>query len=193
MAFSETFRDLRRRRRIPMRLFEERASVNRSYIYGIEKEDLLPSREKLEAVAQVFVAVAAEQGAADPEEDARILFRERDRTLFVERLEFDEAFAASILPVRELDPDQQADLVAPLRDSLELFKLLDPQERRGIALLIREVVTTVTPLETGERARVASALAASVIEVLVRFKAGELSDEEIDWGAALQRLLASPG
>jgi transcriptional regulator with XRE-family HTH domain len=193
MAFSETFSDLRRRRRIPMRLFEERASVNRSYIYGIEKEDLLPSREKLGAVAKVFVAVAAEQGAADPEEDARILFRERDRTLFVERLEFDEAFAASILPVRELDPDQQADLVAPLRDSLELFKLLDPQERRGIALLIHEVVTTVTPLETGERARVASALAASVIDVLVKFKAGELSEEEIDWGGALQRLLASPG
>jgi transcriptional regulator with XRE-family HTH domain len=191
MAFKETFTDLRKRRRIPMRLFEERASINRSYIYGIEKEDLLPSREKLEALTAVFVSVAEEQGAADPGEDARLLSRERDRTLFVERLGFDEAFAESLLGVRELDDDQRADLVAPLEDSLKLFRMLTAQERHGLAELMHGTVGLIAPLDGSERARLASAVARAVVRVQVEYAQGTLPDDDVEWLAELSKLRSS--
>lgn len=131
MSFSETFIDLRARRRIPMRLFREQVGIYPSYIHGIEQEGVLPSDEKLEQLASVFVAVAIEQDAADPPEDSRALFRARE-TSRLEELGFDPELADSMLVVREMESGVRADLIAPLQDALAVYLPLQRQERRAI-------------------------------------------------------------
>jgi transcriptional regulator with XRE-family HTH domain len=162
MAFDATFSDLRKRRRIPMRLFAERVGINPSYIYSIEKDGLLPSPEKLEKLASVFVKVAAEQGAADPEEDGRRLFRERERTAFVERLGFDPSLAEVLVSLRELDAPQRADMVGPLGDAISLVRTLSPQERQGLAALVHESVDFIESLEGEQRRDAALKLAEAI-------------------------------
>jgi transcriptional regulator with XRE-family HTH domain len=138
MPFDQTFYDLRKRRRIPMRLFTERVGISPSYIHEIEKGGLLPSEQKLKDLASVFVAVAREQEAADPEEDARRLFRERDRTAFVERLGIEPELAKALSSLRDLDDEQRAELVQPLELALVLFRTIDSQERRALVPLLEE-------------------------------------------------------
>jgi transcriptional regulator with XRE-family HTH domain len=166
MSFDAIFSDLRKRRRIPMRLFEQRCGINPSYIHGIEKEGLLPSSKKLEQLAAVFVEVAAEQGAADPEEDGRRLFRERERTAFVERLGFDPELAEVLVSLRELDAAQRGDMVGPLGDAISLVKDLSSQERGGLATLIHETVGVLDSLGAERRREVALELAKAIGTVL---------------------------
>lgn len=119
MAFKEAFADLRARRRIPMRLFKERAGIHPSYIHEIERQDRLPSPERLERLAAVFVAVAREQEAVDPEADARRLFRERDREELIGRLGLDPELAETVLLVREMSPEQRRQLLPELAGVVE--------------------------------------------------------------------------
>ena len=150
-----------------MRLFQERVGINPSYIYAIEKEGLLPSSEKLESLGSVFVAVAKEQGAAKPEDDARLLFRER----FVDRLGFDDDLGEVLVKLRALDAAQRADVVEPLNDSVEIFSTLDTQERRALARLLNRLVAALRTVEGRERSEMAVALQAGAEKALTDFLA----------------------
>src|SRR4051812_42611075 len=116
MAFGETFHDLRTRRRIPMRMFEQ-VGVSPSYIHDIERKGVLPTKERLHAIGEVFKQVAKEQMARDPDDDVRLLLREHDRTLFVERLGEDPGWAELLVDLRELDDAQRDDLLQAMRQS----------------------------------------------------------------------------
>jgi transcriptional regulator with XRE-family HTH domain len=156
MSFDQTFSDLRARRRIPMRLFEERTGISTSYIHGIEKEKLLPSREKLEQLAAVFVEVAEEQEAADPQADARRLFRERARTAYIERLGYEPDLAEILLSLDDLDAKRRADITQPLVEAIGLFETLESQERRAVKRLLHKLVSFLEEREGDERQRAAS-------------------------------------
>lgn len=123
-----------------MRLFEEQASVSRSYIHGVEQGKLLPSPEKLEKLAEVFVSVAQEQDAADPQGDAQKLFYEREKTAIIERLGFDPKLADSMVSLRHLKSRQRADLALPLSEALKLFRKLEAKERSALGPFIKEFV-----------------------------------------------------
>ena len=148
-----------------MRLFQERVKINPSYIYAIEKEGLLPSSEKLEDLASVFVDVAREQGAAKPEDDARLLFRER----FVDRLGFDPELGEVLVKLRALSAAQRADVIEPLNDSVEIFSTLDTQERRALARLLHRLVDALRTVEGRERQEMAGALQAGAEKALRDF------------------------
>lgn len=139
MAFHEVFSDLRKRRRIPMRLFEEEAQVSRSYIHGVEQGKLLPSPEKLDGLVSVFVRVAEEQ-EADPEADAQKLYYERERTAVIDRLGFDPELADALVSMRNLNEQQRADLAIPLVEALKLFRRLNAKERSALGPFIGEMV-----------------------------------------------------
>jgi transcriptional regulator with XRE-family HTH domain len=180
MSFDATFHDLRSRRRIPMRLFKEKVGISPSYIHSIEKEGLLPSPAKLEKLASVFVAVATEQEAADPNADARRLFQERERTAFVHRLGVDPDLAEVLVKLRELDAAQRADLVAPLSDALSLFQTLGKQERQGTAVLLHELVEVVAPLQQAKRHAVIAKATEAAYEVLEEAKADTASSVDLE-------------
>jgi transcriptional regulator with XRE-family HTH domain len=165
MAFSETFSDLRKRRRIPMRLFEEEAEVSRSYIHGIEQGKLLPSPKKLEKLAQVFVTVAEEQEAADPQSDAKKLFDERERTAVTDRLGFDPKLADSLISLRNLNARQRADLAQPLFEALRLFEKLGPKERTALGPFIKDFVDFYLGLESEEQSEVVLKIYRRIFEV----------------------------
>jgi transcriptional regulator with XRE-family HTH domain len=169
MSFATTFTDLRARRRIPMRLFEERVGINPSYIHGVENDKLLPSLEKLELLASVFVEVAREQEAANPEEDARRLFRERERTAFMtaaDRLDFDPDLAEVLISLRELDHDRRVDIVQPLKEAIALFSTLDGQERGAVKRLLPELMGFLESREGAERRNATILLAEAAEEAL---------------------------
>ena len=166
MPFDQTFYDLRKRRRIPMRLFTERVGISPSYIHEIEKGGLLPSEQKLKDLASVFVEVAREQEAADPEGDARRLFRERDRTAFVERLGIEPELAKPLSSLRDFDDEQRADLVEPLELGLTLFGTIAPQERHGLVPLLSKLLETSTRLRRENRQDILSEAATAAYEVL---------------------------
>ncbi len=190
MSFDQTFSDLRKRRRIPMRLFTERVGISPSYIHEIEKGGLLPSEQKLQDLASVFVAVAHEQEAADPQEDARRLFRERDRTAFVERLGIEPELAKPLSSLREFDDEERDQLVRPLELALILFRTIDQQERRGLVPLLEKLLEVSTQLRRenrhGDIANAAEA-AYEVLEKAVAKAGGDDSDpvEERDVAEAL--------
>ncbi len=161
MTFAETFKDLRSRRRIPMRLFEEKAGIHASYVYGIEKENVLPSPEKLEQLASVFVDVAAEQEAVDPEGDARRLSEARETAVF-ERQGLDPELVKILLWFREMDPDVRAELIEPQEDALTTFMMISRQERGGLAKLIKRIRTLVESFDEPSRSAKAAQLAAEV-------------------------------
>jgi transcriptional regulator with XRE-family HTH domain len=173
MAFNTTFSDLRKRRRIPMRLFEEQAAVNRSYIHGIEQGRLLPSPEKLEKIAAVFVAVAKEQESADPEADARRLFDERERTAVVDRLGFDPKLADAFVALRNLGARQRADLAEPLAEAVAFYATLEAKERQGLGPFVHEMVELFAQLDVGARQRVVVELAQAANEIRDRVIATE--------------------
>lgn len=78
-SFGQAFKELRRRRRIRMNAWEP--EITSYYIGKIEKTGMVPDQDTLDRLAVFFVQVAQEQGAADPEEDARILWHEREQAL----------------------------------------------------------------------------------------------------------------
>jgi transcriptional regulator with XRE-family HTH domain len=170
MAFKETFIDLRARRRIPMRLFKERAGVHPSYIHGIEHEGVVPSPEKLEQLVAVFVGVAEEQGAADPEADARSLYRERDREELVDRIGLDPELADAVLLVREMSAEARSELIPPLYDGVAVYGTIDPQERRAATGLVAEIRALV---ESQNRHGLVTELAAVIERFLADAKASE--------------------
>jgi transcriptional regulator with XRE-family HTH domain len=174
MSFDATFSDLRRRRRIPMSLFEERVGINRSYIHSIEKEGLLPSLEKLEALASVFVEVAREQRAADPEEDERLLVSERERVLFVDRLGLGPEMAAPLLALAALDETERSDLTTPIAEVLDYMRTLVPQERRAVTALIARTIGIIGGLPPEKRGWAAVKLVGAIETSLAAIAAGEL-------------------
>lgn len=144
MSFAETFHDLRRRRRLPYTVW--RPEIGPPYVSDVEKKGLLPSEEKLERLASVFVEVAREQGAPDPEEDARILFRERDRSYFIERANIEPDEAAALVSLRELvrevdlDQEEREKVLDTLKRTHEALEELPPDEReRFIEALDRAI------------------------------------------------------
>lgn len=161
MTFADTFKDLRSRRRIPMRFFEEKVGIHASYVYGIEKENVLPSPEKLEQLASVFVEVAAEQEAVDPEADARRLREARETTVF-ERQGLDPKLVKVLLLFREMDPDVRAELMEPQQDALATFMMINRQERGGLARLIQRIRTLVESFDEPSRSAKAAQLAEEV-------------------------------
>lgn len=163
-----------------MRLFEERAGISTSYIHGIEKEKLLPSREKLERLAAVFVEVAEEQEAADPQADARRLFRERDRTAYVERLGYEPPLAEILLSLDELDAKRRADIMQPLAEAIGLFGTLESQERRAVKRLLKKLVTFLEERDGPERLEAASIFDKFLEEAL------EVVESELEEGKALR-------
>src|SRR3954466_706502 len=110
MSFDATFTDLRKRRRIPRRLFTELVGASASYIHEVEKGSVLPSPERLEMLSSVFVGVATEQGAADPQDDARLLVEARRRTVMIDQLGFDPVLADTVIGLAGVDERQRADL-----------------------------------------------------------------------------------
>lgn len=131
MSFAEAFSDLRTRRRIPMRLFEQRIGVAPSYVHDVEKKGLLPSPERLEALLSVFREVAEDQ-RADPDEDVRELTRAHTETVLVERWGVEPEFAEVVTLLRELSPEARADLMPTLRNTVPVFQLLNQPERRAL-------------------------------------------------------------
>jgi transcriptional regulator with XRE-family HTH domain len=168
MPFDQTFYDLRKRRRIPMRLFTEKVGISPSYIHEIEKGGLLPSEQKLRDLASVFVEVAREQEAADPEGDARRLFRERDRTAFVERLGIEPELAEALSSLRDFDDEQRAELIEPLELGLTLFRAIAPQERHGLVSVLSELLETSAKLRRENRHGVLSEAVTAAYKVLER-------------------------
>jgi transcriptional regulator with XRE-family HTH domain len=134
-----------------MRLFEERVGISPSYIHSIEKQGLLPTPEKLDLLASVFIEVATEQEAASPEEDARKLFRAREKSLMEERLGLEPGIADVVLAIQDLKQDQRTDVLEPLKGSIGFFGTLRTQERRALARLLQKVLAVVGPLSGSSR------------------------------------------
>ncbi len=159
-----------------MRLFEERVGISTSYIHGIEKESLLPSPEKLQLLASVFVEVAQEQEAGDPEADARRLFRERERSAYIDQLGFEPKLAGVLVSLGELGSKARADIIEPLREAIGLFDTLDSQERKAVKKLLNKLVTFLESLEGSDRTHAAVFLADAAEEALESFDAEDLGD-----------------
>jgi hypothetical protein len=87
MSFDKTFHELRQLRRLPMTAWAPQ--IPSPYINDIEKKGLIPSEEKLELLTALFTEVAREQKAVDPEEDAKLLERERERSFLTRRAKLD--------------------------------------------------------------------------------------------------------
>jgi transcriptional regulator with XRE-family HTH domain len=188
MAFHEAFSDLRKRRRIPMRLFEEEARVSRSYIHGIEQGKLLPSPQKLEQLASVFVKVAEEQEAVDPEADSRMLSYERERTEVIERLGFDPNLADSLVLIRNMNQHQRADLAVPLAEALKLFEQLDAKEQSSIGPFIQEMVHFFERLDRANRSEVVVQLIEAFISIRERAEGKTTQDRNAEVPRAIAAL-----
>jgi hypothetical protein len=124
MSFAETFRQLRLRRRLPMTMWEP--EIPSPYVNDVEKRGLLPGEEKLEKLISVFVEVAREQGAADPEEDARLLWRERQRSFLTERAKLEpelvDVYLTASYVMREVPGNERQAVVDALNRALEDFE-----------------------------------------------------------------------
>lgn len=134
MFFAETFKELRKRRRLPMTMWEGGdPPIPSSYINDIEKNGLIPSKEKLDKLVSVFAEVASDQGA-DPEADVQILRRERERSFLVERAKLEPEVAEVCLHFRELIagdlPDSERDEVLDVFNrAVQAFSDFEPAIR----------------------------------------------------------------
>jgi hypothetical protein len=153
MSFAETFHELRKRRRLSMTAWEEPVNIASPYVNDVEKKGLLPGPEKLEQLVAVFVDVAGEQGAADPQEDARLLWREHDRELFVKRLGIDPHVAEAFVSVREvvregeIDPDHREELLKTIQQVVETLPRVDREQQSELLEHLRRTVEDYAPRE----------------------------------------------
>jgi len=170
MSFAEVFADIRRRRRIPMRLFTERIGVSPSYIHDIERGTTLPGSDKLEAITSVLREVAAEQ-RSDPEEDARELFRAREETIYIERLGIDPRLAHVFIALRELDEEARASIQEPILRAISFFAALDDPARQKMGTALVDAVGVLDTLETLDRNAVGIEIAEAVEAVVEQHKA----------------------
>jgi transcriptional regulator with XRE-family HTH domain len=159
MTFGAVFSDIRRRRRIPMRLFTDLAGVSPSYIHDIEQGRVIPSLEKLNAITAVLRRVAEEQEAADPDADARALTRAREFTIYVERLEIEPKLASVFVALRALDKGDLATLEEPILAVVRFIADLDEQQKHGLAELLLRIFTRLEDVEVSRRHDVAAILA----------------------------------
>lgn len=173
MSFGDVLSDIRRRRRIPMRLFDERAGVRASYIHDVEQGTILPSLSKLEAISSVVREVAREQGA-DPDRDVRELFRAREWTVYVERLQVDPGLARVFIALRELDEDGLKTLEEPLRQAVELYGELSQPTQRGLSRSLLDVIAFVRDFEPARRDEIGMKIADTVTELIDRIKTGQV-------------------
>src|SRR4051794_34851889 len=131
-----------------MRQFREEAGVSTSYIHDIEKDRVLPNLERTKELAAVFTKVAAEQGAADPEDDARQLIRARERTLFTDRLGIAPELAELLVAV--LEAAASGDVI------LSAFAEFNPREREALIESLRRALEIYKPLPAEYRTKVRS-------------------------------------
>jgi transcriptional regulator with XRE-family HTH domain len=188
--FARTFRELRARRRIPTRQFQKETGVSTSYIYDVERRNVIPGLERAEQLAKVFRKVAVEQEAADPDKDVRELLRARQRTILTERLDYPPFFADLIIAVQEdlqlgrpvaafgkLDDEQRAALVEPMADAIELFALLKREQRSGLARTIERTRRVVAgAADDEERRQVIVKLVTNLDDILDAVEAGDVGD-----------------
>ncbi|HEX8085903.1 MAG TPA: helix-turn-helix transcriptional regulator [Solirubrobacteraceae bacterium] len=165
-TFAETFAQIRKRRRIPLRFFEEHAGLKASYVHDVERGALLPSTEKFAALLRVLREVAVDQGAADPDEDGRRLFRERERVVLVQRHGVEPELAEAIIDLRALDLGQREDIAEPLRAAVELFAGLDVQQRRAVARTVVQAAQALLARAPEERARLGSHMQKGILDAL---------------------------
>jgi transcriptional regulator with XRE-family HTH domain len=158
MTFAAVFSDIRRRRRIAMRLFGDLAGVSPSYIHDIEQGRVIPSLEKLNAITSVLRQVAVEQGAADPDADGRALARAREFTIYVERLEIEPQLASVFVALRALDANDLATLEDPVISAVRFVSALDSQQKHGLAELLVRLFARLEDLEVSKRHDVAARL-----------------------------------
>lgn len=199
--FADTFRELRARRRIPMRQFQEETGASTSYVHDVERGNVLPSLERTQQFAKVFRAVAIEQDAADPDKDGQELLRARQRTILTKRLDYPPFVAEVVIAVQEqlqeaptdsplrrpvealgrLDDEQRAALVEPMADAIELFSLLKSDQRAGLARTIERTRRVVEAAADDEARRLVIAkLVTNLDNILDMVEAGDISDDISD-------------
>jgi DNA-binding XRE family transcriptional regulator len=193
-----------------MRLFRERVGVSTSYIHAIEKNGVLPGLERSKELAEVFRQVAAEQGATEPDDDARDLLRARERTLLTDRLDVPPMFAELLIALRDpvsdadvgrevlvvaadfasMDKAQRKALAKPLQHAFGLFKALHPDEWSGLERTIERTARVVEAVEDAETRRlVISRLVENLDDILDQVETGKIG-ENLSAGLAE---LAVPG
>lgn len=153
MAFSDTFHELRRRRRLPMTAWEPK--IPSAYIHDIEKKGLLPGPEKLDLIVSVFREVAKEQDAADPSKDVRRLWRDRDREVFVKRVGIDPDVADVFVSLRGLmrsgavDQERRETLLDIMKYATEQLTDLDEDRQREFLDCLQRTVAEFGPTAVG--------------------------------------------
>ena len=158
MSFAKTLYELRKRRRLPMTFWEP--EISSAFINDIEKKGLIPRPEKLGQLASTIMRVAREQGATDPD-DERVLWRERDRSLFVERLSIDADLADAFVSLGELARERE----------------LDPEGKEKLLGTIKEVAETVAGLDAVQQAEFIEVLGQTVEGYSSRVRAGQVPAE----------------
>jgi transcriptional regulator with XRE-family HTH domain len=151
VSFGSQFADIRRRRRIPLRLFNDLAGVSPSYIHDIEQGGVLPSLEKLQAITSVLRAVAAEQGAADPDAETSELFRSREETIYIERMHVHPSLARVFVALRELDDDSIENIEELLIYASSLFGELEKPVQRGAGRALTNAISVINKLKHSDR------------------------------------------
>jgi transcriptional regulator with XRE-family HTH domain len=150
-----------------MRLFTDRIGVSPSYIHDVERGTTLPGPEKLEAITSVLREVATEQGA-DPEADARELFRAREETIYVERLGIDARLAHVFIALRELDDEARATIQEPILHAISFFAGLDEPTRRKMGTSLVDATALLDPLDSVVRNAIGIEIAEAVDAVVSR-------------------------
>jgi transcriptional regulator with XRE-family HTH domain len=193
MSFAEVFSDIRRRRRVPMRLFTQRAGLSPSYIHDIERGTTVPGTAKLEAITSVLREVALEQGA-DPDSDARDLFRAREETIYVERLGIDPHLAHIFIALRELDEQARASIQEPILRAISFFAELDEPTRRKMGTALIDAINALGPLEPVERNTAGIEIAEALDHLIVKINTeGEpLLDDDVRTSDAAPLPSATP-
>jgi transcriptional regulator with XRE-family HTH domain len=169
VSFGKVFSDIRRRRRIPMRLFSDRIGVSPSYIHDIERGATVPSPQKLEAIISVLSEVAREQGA-DPEADARELFRAREETIYVDRLHIDERLARIFISLRELDDEPLATIETALLRALAFYSRCQPSIQSGMSRAFISALDFIETLDEPDQGNVGMEIAEAIIAVIDRHR-----------------------
>jgi len=172
-----------------MRLFKDRAGLSPSYIHDIERGITLPSPAKLKAITSVLREVAGEQGA-NPDVDAHALFRAREETIYIDRLEIDPELAEVFIALRELNDDAREAIAKPILEAIELFSDLEPDLQQGMGRTLLEAIAFVNSLDRSDRGKVGMRIAASVTAVIEEVKEKlDRANEDVRPGLAVLKSL----